>query len=632
MLCNGGKLNPKTDYTVTYEASPIEAGVYTVTVKGKGNYAGTLTAQYRITEKIPTNTLTITLSYTKMAYDGVEHEPGVTIKNGTKKVDVESNFDIGYDSNIEVGTAYVYITAKDESDYFGTAVKTFKITGRALKDVKVKGFQNELPYDSGNPVEQTVELTDGYVTLIEGVDYTVSYANNTDVGKAALILKGIGGYTGTVKKTYSIKGTVFSTETVQISGFVSSAVYTGDEVKQDVQLTFKPTSEVLAEGVDYTVTYKSNIKTGTATVKFKGAGRYEGTITKTFKITKAKITASDISLKTSYPYVKGGTKAAPTVTVGGRVLVSGKDYTLTYKNHTKLGTAQVTVKGKGNYSGSVTKKYTISAHTSAGLTITAADKAVSAKPGVSTTVVITDTNGKKLKAGTDYNKTVAYTYAEDTYITDSGSGEVVIRHAGDPVGKTDLVAAGARITATVKLKGKYQGQVSRDFRICPKTIANAKVKIPTQYYTGGPVILSYDDITVKVGTTVLTPSDYEIVSFSNNVGTGTAKVTIKGKFYRGTSDFGGIKTVSFKIAKRSLGIAVRFDGNGATSGTMADQMVYRTTRLKDKEYKRTGYKFLGWSTDPGATEPMYKNKAKIYDKDKYKPGAVITLYAVWQPK
>lgn len=49
-----------------------------------------------------------------------------------------------------------------------------------------------------------------------------------------------------------------------------------------------------------------------------------------------------------------------TVKLNGKTLKNGTDYTLTYANNTMVGTATVTVKGKGNYNGTVKKKFKIS--------------------------------------------------------------------------------------------------------------------------------------------------------------------------------------------------------------------------------------------------------------------------------
>ena len=64
-------------------------------------------------------------------------------------------------------------------------------------------------------------------------------------------------------------------------------------------------------------------------------------------------------LKKSYNYSKKAIKPSVTITVSGRKLVKGTDYTVTYKNNTKLGTAKMTINGKGNYKGSKTANFKI---------------------------------------------------------------------------------------------------------------------------------------------------------------------------------------------------------------------------------------------------------------------------------
>lgn len=54
-------------------------------------------------------------------------------------------------------------------------------------------------------------------------------------------------------------------------------------------------------------------------------------------------------------------KPVPAVKVGGRTLKNGTDFTVSYKNNTEPGTATLKVTGKGNYSGSVSKTFKITA-------------------------------------------------------------------------------------------------------------------------------------------------------------------------------------------------------------------------------------------------------------------------------
>ena len=76
---------------------------------------------------------------------------------------------------------------------------------------------------------------------------------------------------------------------------------------------------------------------------------------------------------------------------------------------------------------------------------------------------------------------------------------------------------------------------------------------------------------------------------------------------------------------------VKFDGNGATSGSMADQVFKYDTaaNLRYNNFTRTDYSFMGWSEDMDATEPTYQ------DRDSFTPPRerdVTTLYAVWRKK
>ena len=58
-------------------------------------------------------------------------------------------------------------------------------------------------------------------------------------------------------------------------------------------------------------------------------------------------------------YTGSAQQPKPTVVAAGSVLKEGTDYTLSYSNNVNIGTASVTIKGKGNYRGSVTKNFKI---------------------------------------------------------------------------------------------------------------------------------------------------------------------------------------------------------------------------------------------------------------------------------
>ena len=141
-------------------------------------------------------------------------------------------------------------------------------------------------------------------TLKNGTDYAVSYSNNTKVGTAKVTITGKGNYTGSVSKTYSIKNN-FKKATV--SG-ISTKAFTGNNITQSI--TVKYNGKTLKNGTDYTVSYSSNKKIGTATVKIAGKGSYTGTITKTFKINPAKQEIQKLTAKSKAFFVDWAQKGS----------------------------------------------------------------------------------------------------------------------------------------------------------------------------------------------------------------------------------------------------------------------------------------------------------------------------------
>lgn len=77
--------------------------------------------------------------------------------------------------------------------------------------------------------------------------------------------------------------------------------------------------------------------------------------------------------------------------------------------------------------------------------------------------------------------------------------------------------------------------------------------------------------------------------------------------------------------------AISFDGNGATSGSMATLTADASSSvtLTRNAYARTGYRFLGWSTSASATSAVYADGASV--SGLAKAGSMVTLHAVWQP-
>ena len=139
--------------------------------------------------------------------------------------------------------------------------------------------------------------------------------------------------------------------------------YTGSPCVQGVSVK---DSEAKLTFDDISVTYENNINVGTATIIYTGKNNYTGEIRKNFKITEASITDDMIANIPSVTYNTRAHTPDVTVTFEGSPLEAGKDYDVAYTNNINAGTATVTVTGKGNFTGTASKTFTIN---KAGLTL-----------------------------------------------------------------------------------------------------------------------------------------------------------------------------------------------------------------------------------------------------------------------
>lgn len=138
---------------------------------------------------------------------------------------------------------------------------------------------------------------------------------------------------------------------------LKSQTYTGSAIRPvpTVKLGIKK----LVNGKDYTLSYKNNVNPGTATIIITGCGAYGGTQKKTFKINRKSIAKASVTVP-AYKYWEGwGLTPWPTVKLGSKTLKKGTDYGLSYSNNKNVGTAAITITGKGNYTGTVKKTFRI---------------------------------------------------------------------------------------------------------------------------------------------------------------------------------------------------------------------------------------------------------------------------------
>ncbi|MCR5148319.1 MAG: WG repeat-containing protein [Eubacterium sp.] len=181
-------------------------------------------------------------------------------------------------------------------------VYSIKWTPKSIKNTTVT-YQKTYTY-TGSVKKPTVTVKDGTKQLVLNKDYKVSYSNNKNAGTGVITISGIGAYTGTVKKTFTISPRNLSS--AKVTGVVNRT-YTGSKLTQTVSVTVG--NSVLVEGTDYTVSYLNNLNVGAATVRISGKGNYTGSKDVTFKIIPKKtgiktITTTNKGFKVTWTAVK----------------------------------------------------------------------------------------------------------------------------------------------------------------------------------------------------------------------------------------------------------------------------------------------------------------------------------------
>ena len=257
-------------------------------------------------------------------------------------------------------------------------------------------------YD-GSEKKPTVTVQYQDAVLRSGVDYTVAYSNNKNVGTGSVTVTGAGNYIGEKTANFTISKGDLSAASVSVSP--SSYVYDGNAKTPAV--TVKMGNKTLTAGTDYSVQYTNNTNAGTATVTVTGAGNYTGTKAASFTISQADLSQSSVSPSpTSYTY--DGSAKTPTVTVkmGNKTLTAGTDYSIQYSDNTNVGTASVTLTGAGNYTGTKTASFTISKADLSQASVSLSPTRYTYDGSAKTPTVTVKLGNTTLQAGTDY--TVQY--------------------------------------------------------------------------------------------------------------------------------------------------------------------------------------------------------------------------------
>lgn len=496
------------DYRIKY-SNNVNAGTANITIHGRGACSGKYTDTFEI---IPLN-----LQNAMLEYDNIELAYNEKVQKATVKVMYDFN---GKRLTLKSGRDYAYVyagTNPEEKDYDENAFRaegvyeviiqgkgnytgSTSFTQAIVKKTMVKKLSlariPAMEY-TGEELKPPIELKDGSKILKEGVDYQLIYKNNLEIGTATVTIQGLGEYGGSRTTTFKINGRNLKKAT--LSG-IETKVYQAEAVTQSGYcLTYEEedgTLVALRENVDYTVSYRNHTKAGTATISFTGIHHYTGTIHKYFTIRACDLSSDNIQIEpiADQIYLKNGVTPKPVVfwlvkednQSGERriLLQEGVDYTISYRNHRMVGTADslmaptMILTGKGGFVGNRTITYTIQGAELSSVGMTAENVEFKNQPnGHKTVVKLWDLEGNTLVAGKDYHRNLTYTYGKDTVVTQNRKGNVVtvIRREKEIVDKEDIIPVGTELLVTATaIGGNYVGEKSVVYRVVDKETQRIK--------------------------------------------------------------------------------------------------------------------------------------------------------------
>ncbi|WP_443712066.1 Ig-like domain-containing protein [Ruminococcus bicirculans (ex Wegman et al. 2014)] len=298
---------------------------------------------------------------------------------------------------------------------------------------------------------------------------------------------------------HSYTKTVLSNATCSTAGTVKYTCSCGDFYTETIPATGHKSSGWIVDK--------------TASIGVKGSKHKECAVCKKVletaeipALSRISISKASVTLSTStYAYDGKAKKPGVTVKLNGKTLKNGTDYTVSYSNNTKVGTATVKITGKGNYTGSVSKTFKIKNNFKKATVSGISTKAFTGK-NITQSITV-KYNGKTLKNGTDY--TVSYS-------NNKSIGTATVKIAG---------------------KGSYTGTITKTLKINPAKQEIQKLTAKSKAF--------FVDWAQKGSAT-----GYEIQYATNSKFTSAKKVTITNK----NTD---TKTISKLSGKKKYYVRVR---------------------------------------------------------------------------
>jgi len=365
-----GEIAEGTDYAIAY-VDNINAGIAKAVVTGMGNYGGTKSVEFHIAPKPLTS---MELETVELVYNG-EEQTVQAINVMADEMEVPASaYTLDGNVQTEAGTYTVTLISNPDANFTGTLMAEFTITPLDIKACTMTVSPDRYVYNAKEH-KPAVTVMHGETTLAEGKDYTISYQNNVNAGKATVTVNGQGNLTASIAKQYTIvQGTgdidVLKKElTVAYSATpltVNPIVRLGDGV-----IRFSSSNTEVAEVLLYPGDiYMKNI--GQTTITLTMAATPNATAdTTSFVLNVVPGSAAEVKITTWQT-----NEGIPEFTVATfrEKLVEGTDYTLSFKSlvgepvsETQMvaapGQYYVVATLKGKYEGTVEQMFTANAVT-----------------------------------------------------------------------------------------------------------------------------------------------------------------------------------------------------------------------------------------------------------------------------
>ena len=366
-------LKEGTDYSVNC-ANNINAGTATVKVTGLGSYKGEKSVAFTIRKASPklvfkSTSLVKTIDDDAFINDLTKTTDGAV----TYTSDDQAVATVGSKNGIVTikgtGTATITATAAAGKNYTAGKASYTITVGDGKTDITgatVTLSSTKYTYN-GKARKPAVTVILGEKTLKSGTDYTVSYLNNVDAGKATARITGKGEYKGKIDAAFTIRKAapklVFAEE--EIHKTTLDEAFTNPLTKTtDGSVTFGSEQPDVA-GVNSTnglVTVEGAGTTVITVTAAEGKNYKAGSAQYTLTVTDGRRDISDClasTKKKNYPYTGKAIEPEMILKLDSETLTRGTDYKLSYRNNKQVGTATITATGIGKYKGTKTCTFSI---------------------------------------------------------------------------------------------------------------------------------------------------------------------------------------------------------------------------------------------------------------------------------